>query len=112
MTVDHVPTHTAPVNLQALHGPPVQIGHPDAACATPEGRRLVDRSMDNPDPDRNRNLLALCAGCPIRALCLATADTNGRDHGIWGGYAPWEPQRPAVQRRRRMVVNQPRTLTA
>jgi WhiB family redox-sensing transcriptional regulator len=28
---------------------------------------------------------ALCGGCPIRAACLAGAETRGEPWGVWGG---------------------------
>lgn len=40
----------------------------------------------------------VCAGCPVRAECLAHAIEQGEDHGVWGGLSPAE--RRAVTRRR------------
>jgi WhiB family redox-sensing transcriptional regulator len=34
---------------------------------------------------RERNAKAICAGCPVRAECLALADNRRDAHGIWGG---------------------------
>lgn len=28
---------------------------------------------------------AICAGCPVRAPCLAAAETRGEPCGVWGG---------------------------
>jgi len=35
----------------------------------------------------SRAVLEICAGCPVRASCLATAIVNVED-GIWGGVQP------------------------
>jgi hypothetical protein len=39
---------------------------------------------------------AICAGCPVRADCLAFALGNGEHHGIWGGLS--ERQRRRMRR--------------
>jgi WhiB family transcriptional regulator, redox-sensing transcriptional regulator len=33
---------------------------------------------------------AICAGCPVRAECLAYAEENGEVDGIWGGFTPYQ----------------------
>ncbi|WP_438297459.1 WhiB family transcriptional regulator [Streptomyces sp. HUAS TT7] len=35
-------------------------------------------------------VLALCAGCPVRALCLEHARNMPERFGIWGGTTPFE----------------------
>lgn len=42
---------------------------------------------------------AVCAGCPVRAACLAYALDSGQDYGIWGGLT--EDERRALRRQRR-----------
>ncbi|WP_232793869.1 MULTISPECIES: WhiB family transcriptional regulator [Pseudofrankia] len=32
----------------------------------------------------------ICAGCPVRVLCLLSAMVTGDRHGIWGGTTPAE----------------------
>lgn len=39
----------------------------------------------------------VCAGCPVRSLCLDTALATCADHGIWGGLT--EEERRALRRR-------------
>jgi len=45
---------------------------------------------------------AVCAGCPVRAECLAGAVDRRERHGVWGGLS--EPERRALLRRRRDAV--------
>ena len=33
---------------------------------------------------------SICAGCPVKAECLAYAQENRLDHGIWGGFDEYE----------------------
>lgn len=33
---------------------------------------------------------AICAGCPVREMCLAFAVKHGEAHGVWGGLEPAE----------------------
>ncbi len=40
---------------------------------------------------------AVCAGCPVRAACLAEALGHRERHGVWGGLS--EPERRALLRR-------------
>lgn len=40
----------------------------------------------------------VCAGCPVRAECLAEALDNGIEWGVWGGMT--ERERRAVLRKR------------
>lgn len=40
--------------------------------------------------DREATAKALCAGCPVRALCLAYAVDTGQRAGIWGGLTETE----------------------
>jgi WhiB family redox-sensing transcriptional regulator len=41
---------------------------------------------------------AVCAGCPVRAACLAYAFTTGQDAGIWGGMTEHERRRELRRR--------------
>ncbi len=42
----------------------------------------------------------VCAGCPVKGLCLEYALANGIDHGVWGGAS--ERERRRIARRRRL----------
>ncbi|MHB2024361.1 MAG: WhiB family transcriptional regulator [Mycobacteriales bacterium] len=35
-----------------------------------------------------RQALRICAGCPVREICLAEARSRGERYGIWGGMLP------------------------
>lgn len=52
-----------------------------AAC---RGRFDLD-FIDPRTPAEAAECRALCAGCPVRELCLAEALTSGEAWGIWGG---------------------------
>lgn len=54
--------------------------HADAACAGqgPDLWFSVER-------DEQRQAIAICAGCPVSAECLADARASGDSHGIRGG---------------------------
>lgn len=55
----------------------------DAACVS------IDPELWFPTESgrTSRAVLGICAGCPVRASCLATAVVNVED-GIWGGVQP------------------------
>jgi WhiB family redox-sensing transcriptional regulator len=42
----------------------------------------------------------ICAGCDVRAQCLAHALAAGERHGIWGGTTPGERSGRSVRRPR------------
>jgi hypothetical protein len=59
---------------------------PGAACRNP----AVDPDIFFPDgysagTAAEAEAIAICAGCPARTACLATAVANGERYGIWGG---------------------------
>jgi WhiB family redox-sensing transcriptional regulator len=45
---------------------------------------------------------AICAGCPVSALCLEYALEHRIDHGVWGGAS--ERQRQRILRERRKAA--------
>lgn len=40
--------------------------------------------------DRTREARKVCAVCPVRDECLAFAQRNFIDHGVYGGHGPKE----------------------
>lgn len=57
------------------------------------------------DPDElfvegapQNNMKRVCAGCPVKTECLATALDQGIEHGVWGGMT--ERERRALRRKR------------
>jgi WhiB family redox-sensing transcriptional regulator len=55
---------------------------PGAAC------RGADPALFFPQPgdtETEAAAAAICAGCPVRAVCYARAVQNGEPYGIWGG---------------------------
>lgn len=51
--------------------------------------------FDSPRPSRKVRLAIMaakevCAGCPVRNLCLDYALDHDEDYGIWGGLTPRE----------------------
>jgi WhiB family redox-sensing transcriptional regulator len=78
--------------------------HEDAACAGID----PDRFYPEPGPGITRDIAAakrVCAGCPVRAECLAYALAHDERHGIWGGTTPQErrPRKPKTAPRRQDV---------
>jgi WhiB family redox-sensing transcriptional regulator len=39
---------------------------------------------------RDESAKAVCAGCPVKAVCLNWALTVGEAYGVWGGTTPSE----------------------
>jgi WhiB family transcriptional regulator, redox-sensing transcriptional regulator len=91
MTIPYIPA-------QRGAAPPVEDWRDYAACrhADPElffpigtaGAGLVQA-------DRAKRV---CAGCPVRAVCLDWALTTGQDVGVWGGTVPDERRAMRAQR--------------
>jgi WhiB family redox-sensing transcriptional regulator len=68
-----------------------------AACAD------MDTDLWFPDAgDTGATAKRICAGCPVRVLCLNYALDNGEQHGIWGGKSKQE--RRLLLRKRRAVA--------
>ncbi|KGN31138.1 transcriptional regulator [Knoellia sinensis KCTC 19936] len=42
----------------------------------------------------SHRVLAMCRGCPVRGLCLASSIAYAEEFGVWGGYTA--PQREAM----------------
>jgi WhiB family transcriptional regulator, redox-sensing transcriptional regulator len=67
-----------------------------AACAETETTSFFP-STDETLPsawggtsEADREVLALCAGCPVRTECLTHALRTPEAYGIWGGTTPGE----------------------
>ena len=58
-----------------------------AACTPADSHLFFGREGEHERTRRNREAkaMALCAGCPARAACLAGALDRREPHGIWGG---------------------------
>lgn len=52
------------------------------------------------DEEDQREALARCNGCPVRAQCLEYAVDNREQYGIWGGTREQERRRLMRDRRR------------
>lgn len=50
--------------------------------------------------ESTREAEAICAACPVRAICLEVAIANGEKFGIWGGLSGRERRRLRRQRNR------------
>lgn len=94
------PTRTAPPALLDATAALLRLG-PDAwdpAWPAQAACRGVDPDLFFPDRGGNVDAaLATCAGCPVRATCLADALLRGERHGIWGGTS--ERTRRVLRRR-------------
>jgi hypothetical protein len=65
--------------------------HAHAAC------RGSDVDWIEPAPEDVARCRAICAGCPVRARCLADALAAGEPWGLWGGLDPDERAAIAVR---------------
>ena len=54
---------------------------------------------------------AVCAGCPVRSVCLEIAVLAGVEHGVWGGYSAEERGVPNRRTERRRTRRTSQTLT-
>ncbi|MFB7618757.1 WhiB family transcriptional regulator [Kitasatospora sp. NPDC056181] len=90
----HLTGRVAGVLVEVLPSPEGDL--PGAACAG------VDPELFFPgdeDEFADRRARQICAGCPVRDMCLALALKRGEPHGIFGGLDPAE--RRALARRER-----------
>jgi WhiB family redox-sensing transcriptional regulator len=85
-TIDPAPSHRRP-GLDRTH---VSTDRP--AGARPAGsRRALPCRVQDPDlwfaesPAQLEQAKSLCAGCPVRAACLAGALERAEPWGVWGG---------------------------
>lgn len=69
----------------------------EAPCASVDPDAWFPEHSQAPD----RRVFRLCAECPVRRSCLATA-LSGRDLGVWAGTTE-ETRRPAYRMLRRRV---------
>jgi WhiB family transcriptional regulator, redox-sensing transcriptional regulator len=56
-----------------------------AACRHADPELFFPISTDGPSLDQTRHAKRVCAGCPVRAACLAWALAHPGTSGIWGG---------------------------
>lgn len=86
------PFRTSPVPLPLVERP---AWFDDARC------RGVDPELFFPTktgPDSGWEAKKVCAGCPVRELCLEMALERGEKYGVWGGLS--ERQRRRIRRSR------------
>jgi len=79
---------------------PVPAWRGQAACVE------IGAEVFYPEPSQAADAVAakrICAGCPVRAACLADVlgwETTGRRYGVVGGLTPTERTRLVADRRR------------
>ncbi|GAB3493447.1 WhiB family transcriptional regulator [Amycolatopsis cihanbeyliensis] len=71
-----------------------------AACRDEDPELFFPVSDVGPAAAQAAQAKAVCARCPVRALCLRYALDNGLDYGIYGGTTERE-RRDLVRRARR-----------
>ena len=75
-----------------------------AACRVSQPDQLFVRGAEQNKAKK------MCAGCPVKAECLAEALENQIEWGVWGGMT--ERERRAILRKRPNVVSWRRVLEA
>jgi hypothetical protein len=72
-----------------------------AACKSPD----IDPAIFFPERGEDqKEVKAICSGCPVKEDCLDYALRNHERNGIWGGTS--EKQRVALRRKRRKPTHQ------
>lgn len=57
----------------------------DAACRSHDPELFFPIGVTGPAQTQLEEAKAVCAGCPVRCLCLEWAVLAGIGHGVWGG---------------------------
>ena len=70
-----------------------------AACLTSDTELFFPIGVTGPAIPQLEEAKRVCAGCPVRAICLDWAIRVGVDHGVWGGLSGEE--RRSLKRRTR-----------
>ena len=78
----------------------------DATCRDQEPELFFPIGVSGAALLQLQEAKAVCAGCPVRCLCLEWAVLAGIDHGVWGGTS--EEERRTIKRR--TARHRPRTL--
>lgn len=68
-----------------------------AACRTTDPELFFPIGTSGPALLQLDEAKEVCAGCPVRSMCLEWALLAGIDHGVWGGTS--EEERRAFKRR-------------
>ncbi|MER5564113.1 WhiB family transcriptional regulator [Streptomyces sp. NPDC002506] len=92
MTVDDLPMPAATRRRRA-RGPLVGASPAPAPLSRQAACSEADAALFYPSHYTREGLedvLALCAGCPVRNLCLEHARTMPERFGIWAGTTPFE----------------------
>jgi len=70
------------------------------ACISADPELFFPISSSGASRRQEKRAKAICAGCPVKAECLAFALETRQVHGVWGGLGEEELRR--LRRRRRI----------
>jgi WhiB family redox-sensing transcriptional regulator len=73
-----------------------------ASCLEEDPDLFFPVGTTGPAVDQTARAKAVCAGCPVRAECLAWALDTAQDAGVWGGLD--EEERREIRRARRRAA--------
>ncbi|SDQ34443.1 transcription factor WhiB [Actinopolyspora saharensis] len=71
-----------------------------ASCRDQDPELFFPVSEVGPGAEQVQRAKAVCGSCPVRSECLAYAQSNGLDFGIFGGLTPDERRKSARRARR------------
>ncbi|MDQ1396043.1 MAG: WhiB family transcriptional regulator, redox-sensing transcriptional regulator, partial [Acidimicrobiaceae bacterium] len=67
-----------------------------AACHSFDTELFFPSGTSGPAEAQTRIAKAVCAGCPVRNVCLEFAVVTNQEYGVWGGYD--EEERRVIRR--------------
>jgi WhiB family redox-sensing transcriptional regulator len=68
----------------------------EAACAAVDPDLFFPVGVTGPAVDQIVAAKAVCAGCPVREMCLGFAIATNQEYGVWGGTS--EEERRVLRR--------------
>lgn len=91
-----------------------------AACRDHDPELFFPIGITGPARAQLAEAKAVCAGCPVRCMCLSWAVLANIDHGVWGGLSEDERRasklrarrQPAASGRHPVLPTSPARLTA
>jgi WhiB family redox-sensing transcriptional regulator len=83
MTIPYIPA-------QRRDTPVTGAWRAHAACGRADPRLFFPAGAPEAALAQASQAKRVCAGCPVRAVCLDWALTTGREIGVWGGTVPEE----------------------